>query len=442
MYGGVYGQDDIVGQYIAWMAAMAQQRQSERLQAPAPFHASEHAGYLYPGYQSLATGDSHTNPRPRPQYPDTDRIRHQHTLHTLLPLIQPERRLNALSGPVLNIHAGTPTGPVLCHEVPKKLLVLFLGRAAVSRFLHTLSRQDNAAWTGPPTKQALVLPANAASSSALRILVAWMTRACSYATMSTMRPLSIPDNLFSACTLAQTMELLGLRRDAYRVDCGISARLGSRRLLFAVEVEALWRCLGEGNRYVYAAVKAFGRQVRAASTSVNAEEDRESSEADASPENIRTPPPAAAAAAATAASALLDLKQKYPTLYDRISNEEVNEQFTPRFGRRWFSNLAGGGGGGGGGGGDGGGCGGGDEELTSPPNPPSSTSPPPPPPPTTAAQTSTASSSRAAVHAAATAGGGEKKRRGSRRGSRSSRSGGVARPLDPRAEVFRPGGGG
>lgn len=416
MYGGVYGQDDIVGQYLAWKAA--QQCQSERLQAPAPYHASEHAGYLYPGYQSLATRDSQINPQPRPHYPDTDRIRHQHTLHSLLPHIQPERKLNALSGPVLNIHSGTHTGPILCHEVPKKLLVLFLGRAAVSRFLHTLSRQDNAAWTGPPTKQSLVLPANVTSSSALRILVAWMTRACSYATMATMRPLAVPDNLFSACTLAQTMELLGLRRDAYRVDRGISARLGSKRLLFAVEVETLWRCLGEGNRYVYAAVKAFGRQTRAADTLAPATEaSGERSEAEASPEDIHTPPPAAAAA--TTASALLDLKEKYPTLYDRISNEEMNEQCAPQFGRRWFSNLAGGGGGG-------------EEEVASCFDPPLSTYEQPAP--SAEAGGSGASSSGDAVHAAA--GGREKRGRGRGR----SRSSGAARPLDPEAEVFRPGG--
>ena len=416
MYGGVYGQDDIVGQYLAWKAA--QQSQSERLQAPAPYHASEHAGYLYPGYRSLATGDSQILPQPRTQYPDTDRIRHQHTLHSLLPHIPPERKLNALSGPVLNIHSGTHTGPILCHEVPKKLLVLFLGRAAVSRFLHTLSRQDNAAWTGAPTNQSLVLPAGVASSSALRILVAWMTRACSHATMATMRPPAVPDHLFSACTLAQTMELLGLRRDAYRVDRAISARLGSRRLLFAVEVETLWRRLGEGNRYVYAAVKAFGRQARAAaaaSTPVNAGESGGRSEAHTAPEDIHTPPPAAAAAA----SALLALREKHPALYDRIGNEAVNEQFAPQFGRRWFSNLP-----------QTSGC---QEDAASCFDPPPSAYEQPAP--SAEAGGSRASSSGDAVRAAA---GGEKRRR---RGRGGSRSGGASRPLDPEAEVFRPGGG-
>ena len=191
------------------------------------------------------------------------------------------------------------------------------------------------------------------------------------------------------------------------------------RLLFAVEVETLWRCLGEGNRYVYAAVKAFGRQTRAADTLAPATEaSGERSEAEASPEDIHTPPPAAAAA--TTASALLDLKEKYPTLYDRISNEEMNEQCAPQFGRRWFSNLAGGGGGG-------------EEEVASCFDPPLSTYEQPAP--SAEAGGSGASSSGDAVHAAA--GGGEKRGRGRGR----SRSSGAARPLDPEAEVFRPGGG-
>jgi hypothetical protein len=402
MYGGVYGQDDIVGRYLAFQAAA---QQSKHLQAPAPYHVSEHAGYLSPSYQSIATRDSHITNEPRHLYPDTESIRHLHTLHTLLPLIQPERKLNALSGPALNIHSGSHTGPILCHEVPKKLLVLFLGRAIVSRYLHTISRQDNTAWTGPPTQQSLVLPANIASSSALKILVAWMSRACTYATMFTMRPLAVPENLFSACTLAQTMELFGLRRDAYHVDVVISARLRSRRRLFVGELETLWRCLGESNRYVYAIVKAFGRQARAASTLAPAIVAADESGAPELPQ----PPPPAAAASSTTSPELLDLKKRYPLLYDRILNEEVNEQFAPQFGRNWFSNLPGGGGRG-------------EQEAASV----SFGSP---------AAYAEAGWSRGSSSSdtALTAGGGDRSRR---RGSSTAKS--AARPLDPEAEVFRP----
>jgi hypothetical protein len=420
MYDGVYGQDDIVGRYLACRAAA---QQSKHLQAPAPYHVSEHAGYLSPGYQSIATRDSHITNEPRHLYPDTESIRHLHTLHTLLPLIQPERKLNALSGPALNIHSGSHTGPILCHEVPKKLLVLFLGRPIVSRYLHTISRQDNTAWTGPPTQQSLVLPANIASSSALKILVAWMSRACTYATMFTMRPLAVPENLFSACTLAQTMELFGLRRDAYHVDVVISARLRSRRRLFAGEIETLWRCLGESNRYVYAIVKAFGRQVRVAPTAptlasavVAADKSNEMEEsAHASPELPQPPPPAAASS--TTSPELLDLQERYPLLYNRILNEEVNEQFAPQFGRNWFSNLPGGGGGGG------------DQEAASV----SFGSPAAYERPAMSAEGAGGSRGSSSSDTALTAGGGDRSRR---RGSSTARS--AARPLDPQAEVFRP----
>ena len=353
MYGGVYGQDDIAGQYLACQAA----QQSERLQAPIPHHVSGHAGYLNPGYPSIATRDSYISTQPRYLYPDTESIRHEYSLYDLLPHIQPERKLNALGGPVLDIHSGSHTGPALCEAVPKKLLVLFLGRSVVSRYLRTISRVDNINWTGPPTRQSLILPANVSSLSALKILVAWMTRACTYATMSTMRPLAVPKHLFSACSLAQTLELFGLRRDADRMDHKISGRLrSSRRRLFAVEVETLWCCLGERNKYVYAAVKAFGEQMRAASalppasaatgesgSSNDAEESGSSNRTEESacgaPEGLQIPPPAD-----TTASDLLVLKERYPRLYDRIRSEEVNEHFAPQFGRKWFDNLAGGGG--------------------------------------------------------------------------------------------------
>jgi hypothetical protein len=416
MYSGVYGQDDIVGRYLAFQAA----HQSERLQAPAPYHVSEHAGYLYPNYQLIPARDSHINTQLHHRYPDTESIRHLHTVHSLLPHVQPERKLSALSGPVLDIHSGSNTGPILCLAVPKKLLVLFLGRSVVSRYLHTISRQDNTGWAGPPTQQSLVLPSTIASSSALTILVAWMTRACKHATMSTMRPLAIPKNLFAACTLAQTMDLLGLKRDAYRVDMEISRRLRSKRL-FAVEVETLWRCLGESNRYVYAAVKAFGKQARAASTlapaSVAIEESalagtsRSSSEAEESacgaPEGLQT-----SSTASATASELLELKERYPRLYDRIRNEEVNEQFAPQFGRNWFDNLAG--------------RGGKEEEEEKEAanislSTPSTHSPP-------ATSTKTHGTRNSPSDSAHTGG----RNRGSSAASPS------ARPLDPQAEVFRP----
>lgn len=80
--------------------------------------------------------------------------------------------------------------------------------------------------------------------------------------METMQPIRIPKNLFAACSLAQTMELFALYRDAYRVDLSLSKTLFMRPI-FPVELETLWNCLGEHSRYVYCAIKAVGNHIRA-----------------------------------------------------------------------------------------------------------------------------------------------------------------------------------
>lgn len=79
------------------------------------------------GFSGWASQSGLTRP-----YPDPEDIRHLHTLHSILPYIQPERKVNALGGPFMDI-VEQDTGVKFACQVPKKLLVLFLGRASTLR---------------------------------------------------------------------------------------------------------------------------------------------------------------------------------------------------------------------------------------------------------------------------------------------------------------------
>ena len=273
-----------------------------------------------PGYQHPVSYDSQRSaaapgsspshmsmfPSPARTYPNPDTIRHLHTLHSLLPHIQPERKLHSLSGPALNIiEADTLT--ILMYGVPKKLLVLFLGRPIVAKFLRTTPRHDNT------VAQELWLPPGTASRISLKILVCWMARACQPHTMHDMQQLRIPQNTFAACSLAQTMEVLGLYKDALRVDMGIS-RNHFLRPIFARELEALWRCLGEESRYVYGAIKVVGRRLEAFERGGK--------------ENFR------------GLEDMLDMLEAYPELKRRVRDMEENEKFRPSFGTEWIRRLS------------------------------------------------------------------------------------------------------
>lgn len=279
---------------------------------------SEHAdsqsytGSPYPDYAStigyvgwaIRSGFQHP-------YPDPENIRHFHTLLSLLPCVQPERKLNALSGPTMDI-IEQDTGTTLAFSVPKKLLVLFLGRQIVRKFIMTIERKDNKKWRGPAILQVLGLPRGRSSRVAMRILVSWMVRACQYHTMGTMKSIQIPKITFAACTLAQTMSLLGLHKDAYRVDVHISQNHFARPI-FAVELETLWNCLGEGNRYVYAALKVVGKRVRAYENGGN--------------EGFK------------GMEEMLSFLESNPNVRARVCDNELNEQYRPVFGTDWMKGL-------------------------------------------------------------------------------------------------------
>lgn len=299
IYRGALKQDDVVGQFIVRRAAFA--KVTDGFQAPESNYVNESAGYFFQGVPYRVPNDSHASLQMYQRwYPDPESIRHCHTLHSLLPHIQPERKLNALNGLELNIVEGH-TGKILCHAVPKKMLVLFLGREVVSKFLHTTQREHNESWSGPPTQQIMILPSHVASAVALRIIVSWMQRACQFATMYAMKQIRIPANLFAACSLAQTLNVLGLHRDADRIDCAITQQ-AMRRPLYAVEIETLWRCLGASSKYVYGCIKAVSSQPR---TLMMDEEFKE-------------------------------LAERCPELYARICEPALNAKYKPHFGREWF----------------------------------------------------------------------------------------------------------
>ncbi|KAG9195754.1 hypothetical protein G6011_00875 [Alternaria panax] len=249
---------------------------------------------------------------PRP-YPNPEDIRHLHTLQNLLPYLQPERKLNALDGPVVDI-VEQDTGATIAYQVPKKMLVLFLGRKLVNKFIRTTQREDNSNWRGAPTCQVMALPKGAASQAAMKILIAWMFRACQYQTMGSMRQIRIPKNTFVACSLARTMELFELHKDALRVDHYI-ATTGFVRPIFAVELETLWNCLGKESRYVYAAINVVGRRLRAFDAGSTSREFMGIDED------------------------MLAMLKEYADLEARVRDPELNEQHRPCFSTEWIKRL-------------------------------------------------------------------------------------------------------
>lgn len=300
MYGEIYKQDDIVGQYLARRDAHI----TEGLQAPIPHYINGCGGYTFQGHQSELACDSYAYGNAQQWYPDPETIRHLHALHSLLPHISPERKLNALSSLEIDIVDGD-TSQIFCRAVPKKMLVLFLGRVVVSKFIRTFKREDNDAWRGPPTEQKLVLPHKVTSAAAIKVLVSWMVRACKFATMHSMKPLRIPNNLFVACSLARTLEVLRLHRDAYRLDVAITQQFSSRRPIFAAEIETMWICLGENDKYVFACIRALGKRMDDPKV----------------------------------AEDLQGLAERCPDLYARLCDPGLNEFYRPQFGREWFGKV-------------------------------------------------------------------------------------------------------
>jgi hypothetical protein len=252
---------------------------------------------------------SHSSPHH--PYPDPEHIRHLHTLQSLLPHIDPARKMRSTQGPTVNV-IEQDTNTVFAFAVPKKLLVLFFGRRKVTQFIKTVGLRDMNRSDHQNNIQQLCIPPRISSSSAFKILVSWMKRACMPDTMNRMRQFNIPKHTFAACTLAQTLALFGLHKDAQRVDCKI-AQEHLRRPIFAAELESLWNCLGENNRYTYAVIKVVGERLLefGVDDGTDTRMWRE----------------------------ILELMAKIPELDARVRDLELNEQYRPTFDTEWCKKL-------------------------------------------------------------------------------------------------------
>jgi hypothetical protein len=255
------------------------------------------AGYI--GFLSLPT-QYHL-------YSDPEAIRHLHTLQSLLPHIDPRRKCSSFQGPAIDV-VEQVTGTILAESVPKKLLVLFIGRKKVIQLIKTVWRQNKGHSNHRIKTQEMCIPQGISSVSALKILLSWMKRACQYHSMDEVREFKVPRNTFAACTLAQTLTFFGLHKDAYRVD-SVIARDHFKRPIFAGELEALWNCLGEESRYTYAAIKTVGSRLQAYE--------------------------AGASASVSMWEEILQLMDKYPTLKARVQDLEFNETYRPVFNTEW-----------------------------------------------------------------------------------------------------------
>jgi hypothetical protein len=196
--------------------------------------------------------------------PDPEHIRHLHTLHSLLSWIHPERRMQALGGAAVDI-VEQDTGTILAYNIPKKLLVLFLGRDVVSKFIMTVGIVDDDYLGVRHRIQKLLIPRGISSKSAMRVLLSWMSRASRTPNVGHITQFNVPRSLFVACTLAQTLTLFGLHKDALRVDHTIAAE-NFKRPIFESELDALWNCLGPNNRYTYTTIRIVGERLRAYET--------------------------------------------------------------------------------------------------------------------------------------------------------------------------------
>jgi hypothetical protein len=256
----------------------------------------------------------HGNQRKLKHYPDPESVRHLHTLLSLVPNLQPARRFKCLyEGPLIDI-VEQDTGTVLAYQVHKKMLVLFLGRAVINKYIRTLERQDPVNWEGGPVVQELSIPRGVGSRAAFRILVSWMMRASRPDCAKDLRQITIPDNTHAACTLSQILNLLGLHKDALRVDYTIS-KSHFKWPIYAKELETLWNCLGARNRYVYAAIKVVGGHL---------ENDAPGSQADFKFWNQ-----------------MAGLFEREPLLERRVKDLQLNEKYRPVFSTNWCKKIRG-----------------------------------------------------------------------------------------------------
>jgi hypothetical protein len=245
------------------------------------------------------------------RYPDPEDVRHLHTLYSLLPWIDPGRRFRALEGPAVSI-VENETNFVFAHDLPKKMLVLYFGRQKVSEYIRTLGPRRDEQFENCRGRQILVIPKGVSSVPAFRILAAWMSRASQQYCMGSMRQFLVPQNTYAACTLAQTLTLFGLHKDALRVDEYI-AKEHFRRPIFAAELETLWNCLGGGNRYTYAMIKIVDDRLRVYEVGASKK--------------------------FPMLEEILQLLEKYPQLKARVRDPDLDKKCRPIFSGDWCKSM-------------------------------------------------------------------------------------------------------
>lgn len=247
-------------------------------------------------------------------YPDLDPIRRYHTMHSLLAWIEPARLQNAIYGPAIDI-VEDRSAHVFARQVPKKMLVLFLGRHNVNKYLRTTEREDNDVWKSAPVTQELRLPYNYANHIGVKLVVAWMDRACRGRYEDRLRSIRVPKNLFAALSLSRALTTFRLHRDAAEVDSFIAAH-HYRRPLYPDEIVSIWRCLPRDDRFVYRMIEDL-RKNRAAHQ-VGSE------------------------AALPDAERVLEFLDENPELKARVDDENLNNSdcYRPSFGTEWCVRAA------------------------------------------------------------------------------------------------------
>ncbi|KAJ4289691.1 hypothetical protein N0V90_011020 [Kalmusia sp. IMI 367209] len=248
------------------------------------------------------------------EYPDTDQIRNYLTLHTLLPWIQPERLRNAIEGPTLDI-LEEGTLHKFAVAVPKKMLVLFCGRKVIKKFLRTTAREDDENWTGDPVTQELRIPPGFANHIGVKIMVAWMNRACRGQYKNKMKPVRVPKNTFAALSLSMAFTTFALHRDAARVDNFIADH-HYKRPLFPDEIISIWNCLPKDSKYTYRMIENLRKQLVAYEDGNNK--------------------------ALPDAKKVVEFLENDPSLKARVDDKEFNnsERFLPFFGTDWCVKAA------------------------------------------------------------------------------------------------------
>ncbi|KAF2118761.1 hypothetical protein BDV96DRAFT_642937 [Lophiotrema nucula] len=215
-------------------------------------------------------------------------------LHGLAKQLPPSRLNNALYGKYIDI-VEIESERVLLHHVPKKMLILFIGRERVTPFLRTVSEHDK-------SEQVLRMPPGSTNHVGLKILVAWMTRACKYETMSNIEPIRIPKHTFAAISLARILGVFGLHQDCDRVDRFLNNH-HFRRPLYIDQVKEIWKLLPKDSKYTFRMIKQLSESLEANQRGFGkAQPDKEE---------------------------ILEFIENHPTLKARIMDQTKNEMWKP-----------------------------------------------------------------------------------------------------------------